>query len=123
MNASTFSLIFTGVILNACAQLCLKAGVNATGSIALTRHAIWPAILKLSTQWPIAVGLLCYGLSLVVWILGLSRTDVSLAYPMLSLGYVINAIAAWYLFGEVLSMQRIAAIGIILLGVYILARS
>ncbi|WP_049018991.1 EamA family transporter, partial [Burkholderia multivorans] len=62
-------------------------------------------------------------LSVVVWIVGLSRVDVSIAYPMLSLGYVVNAFAAWYLFGEVLSVQRLVGIGIILIGVLVLARS
>ena len=38
--------------------------------------------------------------SVVVWLLGLSRTPVSVAYPMLSLGYLLNAVAAWHLFGE-----------------------
>jgi len=61
--------------------------------------------------------------SVGVWIVGLSRVDVSIAYPMLSLGYVVNAFAAWYLFGEVLSVQRLVGIGIILVGVFVLARS
>jgi multidrug transporter EmrE-like cation transporter len=42
---------------------------------------------------------------------------------MLSLGYVVNAFAAWYLFGEVLSVQRMIGIAIILVGVLVLARS
>ncbi len=42
---------------------------------------------------------------------------------MLSLGYVVNAFAAWYLFGEALTVQRLVGIGIILIGVFILARS
>jgi len=58
----------------------------------------------------------------VVWIVGLSRVDVSIAYPMLSLGYVVNAFAAWYLFGEILSLQRLVGIGIILIGVVVLTR-
>jgi hypothetical protein len=41
--------------------------------------------------------------SLIVWILGLSRVPVSIAYPLLSLGYVINAIGAYYLLGEALT--------------------
>jgi multidrug transporter EmrE-like cation transporter len=53
-------------------------------------------------QWPIVAGLGCYVVSVGVWIVALSRADVSLAYPMLSLGYVVNAIAAWYLFGELI---------------------
>jgi len=59
----------------------------------------------------------------ITWIAGLSRVDVSIAYPLLSLGYVVNAVAAYFLFGEALTPQRLLAIGIILLGVYILARS
>ena len=56
-------------------------------------------------------------------ILALSRVDVSIAYPMLSIGYVVNALAAWALFGEVLSAGKLAGIGIIILGVFVLARS
>jgi multidrug transporter EmrE-like cation transporter len=49
--------------------------------------------------------------------------QVSIAYPMLSIGYVLNAVAAWYLFGESVSPMRLAGIGIIVVGVYIVARS
>jgi multidrug transporter EmrE-like cation transporter len=56
-------------------------------------------------------------LSVVLWIIALSRVDVSVAYPMLSLGYVVTAIGAWYLFGEALSLQRLLAIFVILVGV------
>ena len=49
-----------------------------------------------------------YGVSLIVWILGLSRVPVSIAYPMLSLGYVVNAIAAHYLFGEAVTVHALA---------------
>jgi hypothetical protein len=48
--------------------------------------------------------------------MGLSRVEVSVAYPMLSIGYAINAVAAWYLFGEALTLTRIAGIGIIIVG-------
>ena len=49
--------------------------------------------------------------------MGLSRVDVSLAYPMLSIGYVVNAIAAWWLFGEALGAQRWSASAVIIVGV------
>ncbi|AKJ68270.1 4-amino-4-deoxy-L-arabinose transferase [Pandoraea thiooxydans] len=123
MNLVTFSLVLTGVLLNACAQLLLKAGADAIGTLAFTRANILPIGIKLATQLPILGGLACYAVSVVVWILALSRVQVSLAYPMLSLGYVVNALAAWYLFGEALSLQRVIGIGIILVGVYVLARS
>ncbi|WP_153100427.1 SMR family transporter [Paraburkholderia hayleyella] len=123
MNPVSLVCILLGVALNACAQLLLKAGTNAVGHFDFTRANILPIGFKLATQWPVIGGLACYVISVVVWILGLSRVDVSIAYPMLSLGYVVNAFAAWYLFGEVLSLQRLIGIGIILLGVVVLARS
>ncbi|HEB55776.1 MAG TPA: 4-amino-4-deoxy-L-arabinose transferase, partial [Gammaproteobacteria bacterium] len=52
----------------------------------------------------------------------LSRVDVSIAYPMLSIGYIVNAVIAWAWLGEVLSMTRILGIGVIIVGVIILAR-
>jgi len=48
---------------------------------------------------------------------------VSIAYPMLSIGYVINAIAAYYLLGEAVTPMRLVGIGIIVVGVFIVARS
>jgi multidrug transporter EmrE-like cation transporter len=123
MNISSFSYLFVGILLNACAQLLLKAGTNRLGEITLAPATLLPTLMQIVSNLPILGGLALYGLSVITWIAGLSRVDVSIAYPLLSLGYVVNAIAAYYLFGEVLSTQRMLAIGIILIGVYILARS
>jgi drug/metabolite transporter (DMT)-like permease len=62
-------------------------------------------------------------ISVVIWVVALSRVPVSMAYPMLSIGYVVNAAAAHYLLGEVVTPMRMAGIGIIVLGVFIVARS
>ena len=62
-------------------------------------------------------------ISLVVWVLGLSRVPVSIAYPMLSIGYVLNAVAAWYLFGESLTALRLTGIGFIIVGVFLVTKS
>jgi len=124
MSLSTFAFIISGVLLNAMAQLLLKAGTNALGgAIHLTMDNWFQTGLKLATQLPILGGLACYAVSLVVWIIGLSRTDVTIAYPMLSLGYVVSALGAWLFLGETVSLQRLAAIGIIMIGVALLARS
>jgi len=68
-------------------------------------------------------GLSCYVVSVVVWIVALSRVEVSIAYPMLSLGYVANALLAMWLFGEAVSLQRWVGIAVILVGVALVARS
>ncbi|NUU00151.1 EamA family transporter [Herbaspirillum robiniae] len=123
MNLATFGFIFAGICLNAVAQLLLKAGTNAVGAIHLTADNWFATGLKLATQLPIIGGLSCYVISVVVWIIGLSRVDVTIAYPLLSLGYIINAVGAWYFLGEAVSMQRILAIGVIIVGVVLLTKS
>jgi multidrug transporter EmrE-like cation transporter len=124
MNLSTFAFIITGVLLNAAAQIFLKAGTNALGgAIHLNAQNWFSTGIKVISQLPILAGLACYAISLVVWIIGLSRTDVSIAYPMLSLGYVVGTAAAWMFLGEVVSIQRILALGVIVVGVALLART
>jgi multidrug transporter EmrE-like cation transporter len=123
MNIGTFGFLFTGILLNAVAQLLLKAGTKAVGAIHLTAENWFATGIKLASQLPILGGLSCYVISVVVWIIGLSRVDVTIAYPLLSLGYIVNAIGAWYFLGEAVSAQRIVAIVIIIGGVALLTRS
>jgi multidrug transporter EmrE-like cation transporter len=123
MTPIAFALIITGVLLNACAQLLLKAGVKASGQIELSGEHLWRAAQALALEPHILGGLACYVASVVIWIVALSRVEVSIAYPMLSVGYIVTAIAAWYLFGESLSATRIAGIVVIIAGVYLVARS
>jgi multidrug transporter EmrE-like cation transporter len=123
MSALSLALILAGVFLNAVAQLLLKAGTNAVGHFEFSAENAVPVGLKLAFQPYIMAGIACYLASLVVWLMALSRVQVSIAYPMLSIGYVLNAIAAWYLFGESVTPMRLAGIGIIIVGVYIVARS
>ncbi len=116
----TFALI--GVALNTAAQLFLKATTNRVGEISLEKPI-------LATAYSVAgvpafyAGMACYAVSIVVWLIALSRLPVSVAYPLLSIGYVFNAILAYLLFGESLSVQKLVGIGFIILGVVVVARS
>lgn len=96
MNSLSLGLILSGVLLNAIAQLLLKAGTNAVGHFDFQAGNIVPISLKLASQPYILGGMTCYAISLVVWIMALSRVPVSIAYPMLSIGYVINAFIAYH---------------------------
>ena len=123
MTWSAFAFLLTGVVLNAGAQLLLKAGTNVLGVITLDRDNWWDMLWRMGTQHFFVAGVVCYMASLLVWIIGLSRVPVSVAYPMLSLGYVINAVAAHYLFGEAVTVTRWLGIGFIVVGVWLVARS
>lgn len=123
MKLPVFAILCCGVLLNALAQLGLKAATDASGPLmgadgAMLRRSL--ALLAVPWLW---AALACYGLSLVVWLVGLSRAPVSQAYPLLSLGYVINVGLAWWLLGEVPNAQRVVGIAVIVFGVVLVARS
>jgi len=123
MNLVSFALILTGVLLNAAAQLLLKAGTNVIGHFDFHLDNVLPIGLRLAFEPHIFGGLCCYVVSVVIWIMALSRVPVSVAYPMLSIGYIVNAFAAAYLFGEAVTAQKLAGIGFIIVGVYLVAKS
>jgi drug/metabolite transporter (DMT)-like permease len=118
-----FSILFCGVVLNAFAQLGLKAATRVTGPLATGDGMLVQRGLQLLTVPSLWLAIGAYGLSLLIWIVGLSRVPVSQAYPLLSLGYVLNVGLAWWLLGELPNMQRTAGIAVILVGVVLVARS
>ena len=110
------------MLLNAGAQLLLKAGTNVLGVITLTARQLAGTVRAHGARAAHRRRLACYVVSVVVWIIGLSRVPVSIAYPLLSLGYIVNAIAAHYLFGEAVTLSRWLGIGFIIVGVWLVAR-
>lgn len=121
MNLTSFLIIFSSVSLNALAQIAIKMGAN---QIQLSGENFSLALaLKKLISLPIFLGLSCYALSVGIWIIALSRTQVSVAFPMQSLGYIMVTMLAWYLFNEPISPGRIIALIIIIFGVFLLAQS
>jgi len=123
MSTVSLGLIFLGVVLGAAAQLFLKAGTNAVGHFEFHWQNTLPIAGKLALQPMIVAGIGCYAISLAVWIMALSRVPVSVAYPMVAMGYLINAIGAWLWLGESLGAQKLIGIGFIVIGVWLIARS
>jgi multidrug transporter EmrE-like cation transporter len=116
-------LILLGVLLNAAAQLFLKEGMRRIGHFDFVWANLLPISLQVAGNIFIIGGLLCYVISVAVWLLVLSRVEVSYAYPLLSVGYIVNAVAGYYLFQENLSFTRITGIVIICVGVYFVTKS
>ena len=112
MTMFAFTLILFAVVLGTAAQLLLKSGTNAT-----------PVGWALALEPRILGGAACYAVSLVVWILALAKTPVSVAYPMVSLGFALNALLAWWLLGEAVTPMRMTGIAVIIVGVWLVARS
>ena len=116
-------LIVAGVLLNAFAQIVLKQGMRSIGEFAFTLDNIIPIGIRVGINPFVLTGICCYVLSLAIWLMVLSRVDVSYAYPLLSIGYIVAALAGYFWFGEVINFTRWAGIIIICIGVWLITRS
>ncbi|MEI6188025.1 MAG: EamA family transporter [Alphaproteobacteria bacterium] len=116
-------LIFLGVVLNTVAQIFLKMGATSIGYFDFSLNNIRPVLFKLLTTPTIIGGISIYVLSVVIWIMALSRVEVSYAYPLTSMGYILTALAGHFLLQESMTPSRIFGIFMIMIGVYFVARS
>jgi len=123
VSAVSLALVLVAILLGTAAQLLLKAGTTAVGQFAFTLENALPVGMKLAVEPRILAGVVCYAVSLIAWIMALSRTEVSVAYPMVSIGFALNALLAWWLLGEAVTPMRMLGIGVIVIGVFLVARS
>lgn len=121
MSLGNFYLILAGVLLTTGAQLLLKAGAQMLSGFDIALRNPLRLARLLASNGFIVAGVVCYGVSMMLWILALSRVDVSVAYPMLALGYPLTAVAAAFLFAEPLTLRKGLGIAVIILGVGLVA--
>jgi drug/metabolite transporter (DMT)-like permease len=123
MNALLSLLILFEVICNVAAQITLKIGMSRIGHFDFHSGNIVPITMQVIMSPWIITGIVIYIISMIVWLVILSRIEVSLAYPLTSLGYVLNAVIAYFLLSEQVTVLRFAGIVVILLGVFLVAKS
>jgi multidrug transporter EmrE-like cation transporter len=116
-------LILAGVLLNGLAQIFLKQGMRTVGSFSLTLESLPAVGGKVALNSHILLGLACYGVSVLVWLIVLSRVEVSFAYPLLSVAYIVVALAGRTLFDETISLARWVGILVICFGVFLMTRT
>ena len=121
MSGTALSIALLSVLLNAAAQLFLKAGTNIVGTVSFGDANTFNTLTSIARVPWFWAGFACYGISLFTWIATLSRLPVSVAYPLVSIGYVVNALAAWWLFGESLTLQKLIGVGFIIIGVILVS--
>ena len=117
-------LILSGVGLNAAAQLLLKLATRPLAHLSrFDAQTILASVLLLCRSTPFWAGMVCYAASLCVWLAALSKAPVSIAYPMLSIGYIVVAWASMVWLGETLSPAKVLGIALICVGVVLVSRS
>jgi multidrug transporter EmrE-like cation transporter len=114
-------LMFLAILLNVCGHLCLKAGMNQLGAISLAQLLV--NFSRVFTTPFVILGLVSYVSSVALYMVVLSRIDISYAYPlMMGLGYVLIVLFSWQIFGEPFSTFKWAGIVLVLVGIALLGK-
>jgi multidrug transporter EmrE-like cation transporter len=123
MTLTVFLLAVGSISLNACAQIALRKTMLAVGGPPNHLEAVFAFAFAIVTNPWFILGMSCYAVSIGAWLIVLSKTEVSAAYPLLSIGYVITAIVGALFLGEHVSLARVAGIGLICGGLTLIAQS
>ncbi len=108
------------IAIGAVGQLLLKFAARTAGGLTLHAAAVLPTVARLATNPYLLAGVLCFLTSMLLWVKVLSTAELSTAYPLVSLGYVLVAALSWVLLGERLGLRQGVAIAVIVCGVFLL---
>jgi multidrug transporter EmrE-like cation transporter len=118
-NFQVLGLILISVFLNAVGQLVFKAAMNSLGPLEISLDHM----LKMATNPLLLLGLVIYAGSTFLWLISLSKADLSFAYPFLSLTYFVVLLGGAVLFAEQITLTRVVGFVVVVVGLLIVARS
>jgi drug/metabolite transporter (DMT)-like permease len=119
----TIAYILISVLTGSIGQILLKQGMTRIGSLTLTPDQLISILWSIATNLYVVGGLLVYGISVVFWLVALSRAELSYTYPFASLQYALMLIASWQLFDEQITPLRLLGTLVIGIGVFLVSRS
>lgn len=120
----TILIIVLQTVAMTAGDLLLAKGMKQIGDLVVLSPSVLLMKLSLTLRnvWILA-GIACLAISMLFWLVALSRAPLSLVVPMTAVAYVLNAFAAKYILLETVSALRWTATGVIALGVLLLVKS
>lgn len=116
-------LILLSVSAGVAGQTVIKLGVSQPGASDAASSGLVALVTMILKNPLVLLGLLLYGVGALAWIVVLSKLDLSYAYPFLALNFVLVALVSWLALGEPIPALRWMGIGVISLGILLVARS
>ena len=121
-----FLMIVVCVVLGVCGQLLLKHGMTsgAGGDDEVDQVGeVIPRLLRAAMNPAVVTGFVFYAVSAALWLIVLTRAELSYAYPLLSMGYVLVVILSRFFFQEAVTPMRFLGTLVICFGVYLISRT
>jgi len=116
---SALALILISISLGVLGQLSLKRGMTNVGFISVG-ELLTSKLYSVFAEKFVLMGLFFYFLASGLWLVVLSQEELSFAYPLIGLGYIITAVLAKFFFNENLTLFRLAGILLIAAGAYLI---
>jgi len=116
-----YIMLFTSVALAAAGQILMKYGMRMIGVFPV--RELLSKIVSIIFNPFVFSGLSLFGFSSIIWLVVLSRLELSFVYPMVSVAYIIVTIASFFLFSEQVTLIRWLGILTICAGVILISRS
>jgi len=123
VNLLTFLLAIISVTLNALAQIALRKTMQTLGTFPQSIFDYLNFGYQLILNAWFITGMCLYAISIGLWMAVLGKTEVSLAYPLLSIGYIITAFIGYFFLHENVNLLRIIGLITICIGIIIISRS
>lgn len=120
MTGQIWAIALLSIALSAIAQLLMKTGMMG---LRASDMSTVPLLVATATNPYIVGGFAAYGIGAILWLKVLSRADLSLAYPLVSLGFILVALLSWLVLGERITTGRIAGMALIIAGVLVMGRT
>ncbi|MFJ2362168.1 4-amino-4-deoxy-L-arabinose-phosphoundecaprenol flippase subunit ArnE [Pseudomonas sp. NPDC087697] len=111
----TLILLLSACLLTCLGQIAQKYAVESWRG----KDSGWGE--KLFSPW-LWLALASLGFGLLVWLLVLQRLEVGVAYPMLSLNFVLITLTAHFVFHETIDRRHWIGVALIIAGVVLLGR-
>lgn len=121
--ATTMICILLSTVCGVTGQLLLKKAMLGIGVLTPSASALLPIAMRIAMSPMVIFGLGCYVLGSFFWLIALSRTQLSFAYPFVGLSFILVFAASWYFYGESINTWRLAGMAAILIGVLFVSRS
>ncbi|MEH1894345.1 MAG: EamA family transporter [Nostoc sp.] len=115
MTLQEFCLLLMSVLTSVVGQFFLKAGATKLGKVSV-ENAV-SHIIRIITVPELIGGLAFYALGALAYILLLTRVNLSIAGPSISLVYVFSVLLGYFLFKEPIPITRIIGLSLIISGV------
>ena len=115
--------ILLSVLLAVIGQIFLKKGMLVTGSVSFDWRGLLDTAKSVVTCYQVLLGLAAYALSTLLWLMALSRADLSYVYPFTALTFVLVMLASSLVFKETISSLRAVGFLLICVGIVFVSRT